>query len=111
MTASHSNGNIRIDRKITKAREQKWKENCLYGYFKQPTVEIAHEKTWTWLQKGNMKRETEYLLKVAQNNITRTNYIKAKIDLCNGTESVGYAETVISTVNHIISESKKLAQN
>ena len=36
--------------------------------------------TWTWQWKGNFKRETEYLLRPAQNNVIRTNYIKAKID-------------------------------
>ena len=26
------------------------------------TGETAYEKTWTWLRKGNLKRETEFLL-------------------------------------------------
>ena len=26
---------------------------------KQQTSEIAYEKTWTWQNKGNLKRETE----------------------------------------------------
>ena len=34
----------------------------MYGYFKQQTDEIAHEKTWIWLRKGNLKKETEPLL-------------------------------------------------
>ena len=50
------------------------------GYFKRQTDEISHEKTWTWLLKGNFKRETESLLIAAYNNAIRTNYIKAKID-------------------------------
>ena len=37
-------------------------------------------KTWTWLRKGNLKRETESLLIAAQNNAIRTNNIKARID-------------------------------
>ena len=44
------------------------------------TGEIAREKTWIWLRKGNLKRETESLLIVAQNNAIITNYIKSKID-------------------------------
>ena len=31
-------------------------------------------------EKGNLKRENEFLLTVAQNNAIRTNYFKAKID-------------------------------
>ena len=30
-----------------------------HGYFKQQTNEISHEKSWTWLRKGNLQRETE----------------------------------------------------
>ena len=35
---------------------------------------------WTRLRKENLKRETEPLLIVAQNNALRTNHIKARID-------------------------------
>ena len=42
--------------------------------------EISHGKIWTWLRKGNLKRETESLLIVAQNNTISTNCAKAKID-------------------------------
>ena len=35
--------------------------------------------TKSWPRKGNVKRETEFLLIAAQNNAMRTNYIKAKI--------------------------------
>ena len=41
---------------------------------------ITHKKTWIWLRKRNLKRETESLLMTAQNNAIRTNYVKAKID-------------------------------
>ena len=62
------------------ARKQKWKEKQLYGYFKRQTSEMSHEKTWTGLRKGKIKRETESLLIAAQNNAIRTNYVKAKIN-------------------------------
>ena len=34
--------------------------------------DISHKKTWMWLRKGNLKRETECLLIAAQNNAIRT---------------------------------------
>ena len=34
----------------------------------------------TWLSKGNLKGETEFLLTAAQNNATKTNHIKVRID-------------------------------
>ena len=40
---------------------------------------ISRDNTWTWLRKGNFKRETKSLLIVAQNKAVRTNNIKAKI--------------------------------
>ena len=36
--------------------------------------------TGTCLTKGNLKRETEFILTVVQNNAIKTNYIKVKID-------------------------------
>ena len=60
-------------------RKQKWEGKQLYGHFKQ-LINISHDKTWTWLIKGNFKRETESLLIAAQNNAVRTNLIKARID-------------------------------
>ena len=42
-----------------------WRENnnCLkkqlYRYFKWQTKEIAYEMTYTWIRRGNLKRETE----------------------------------------------------
>ena len=56
------------------------KRKQLYGHFKRQTKEISHEKYWTWQRKGNLKIETEFLLRAAQNNTKRTYYIKARID-------------------------------
>ena len=43
-------------------------------------VTVTLGMTSTWLRNGNFPEEIEYLLIAAQNNIIRTNYIKAKID-------------------------------
>ena len=37
-------------------KKQKGEGKQLHGYFKRQTSEISHEKTWTWLRKGNLKR-------------------------------------------------------
>ena len=52
----------------------------MYGDFKRQSDEIAHEKTWTYLRKENIKRETKFLQIAVQNNAIRTNYVKAKTD-------------------------------
>ena len=51
----------------------------LYGCLKRQISNISHEKTWMWVRKGNLKRETESLLIAAQNNTTGTDHIKARI--------------------------------
>ena len=70
---------------------------------------IAH-KTWTWLIKRNLKRETEYLLVTAQNDAIRTYCIKTKIDNKRQNRKCSLCGDIKETVNRIISESSKLAQ-
>ena len=55
-------------------------EWLMKGRFKRLINTISHEKTRTWLRKGNFNRETESLLIAAQNNAIRTNSIKARKD-------------------------------
>ena len=77
---NYSNSNINADRKIIKNEEVEKGRKNKHDYFKRQTGKIAHDKSWTWLRKGNLKRKTEVLLKAVQNNVRRTNYIKAKIN-------------------------------
>ena len=65
--------------RMTITRKQKW-EKKLYGRFKRLINNISHEKTWTWLRKGNLKRESKSLPIAEQNNAIRTNHIKERID-------------------------------
>ena len=69
-----------MDTGMTITMKQKWEGKQLYGRFKRLINNISHDKTWTWLRKGNFKRETQSLLIAAQNNPVRTNHIKARTD-------------------------------
>ena len=93
---------------MTITRKQKWKEKQLYGRFKR-LINISHEKTWTWLRKENFKRETESLLIATQNNVIRTNHIKARIDKLQQNHKCWLCGDRDETINHIISECGKLA--
>ena len=42
--------------------------------------DISHEKIWTLLRKGTLKRETESLIIATQNNAIRISHIQARID-------------------------------
>ena len=79
----------------------------LYGRFKRLINNISHQKTSTGLRKGNIKRETESLLIAALDNAVRTNHIKARI---GKTQQNSKRRLCSDTINHIISECSKLAQ-
>ena len=80
ITASRNNTDNTRSKRTKITRKQKWEEKQLYGHFKRLTNDVSDEQTWMWLRKGNLKRETESLLKAAPKNTIRTNYIKARID-------------------------------
>ena len=95
---------------MTITRKQKWEGKQLYGRFKRLINNILHVKTWTWLRKGNFKRETESLLIAAQDNAIRTNHIKARIDKTQQNSKCRLCGDSDETINHIISECRKLAE-
>ena len=99
-----------INERMTTTRKQKWEWKQLYGRFKRLINKISHQKTWTWLRKGNLKRETESLLIAAQDNAIRTNHIKARIDKMQQNSKCRLCGDRDETINHIISECSKLAQ-
>ena len=90
-------------------RKQKCEGKQLYGRFKRLINNISNQKTFTWLRKGNLKRETESLLIAAQDNAIRTNHIKAKIDKSQQNRKCRLCGDKDETINHI-SECSKLAQ-
>ena len=47
-----------MNNRMTITRKQKWEGKQLYGQFKRLINNISHDNTWTWLRKGNFKRET-----------------------------------------------------
>ena len=96
--------------RTTITRKQKWEEKQPCGRFKRLKSDTSHEKTWTWLRKRNLKRETESLRIAAQNNAIRTNHIKARIDKTQQNSNCRLCGDRDETINHIISECSKLAQ-
>ena len=96
-----------MDNRMTITRKQKWEGKQLYGRFKRLINNISHNKTRSWLRKGNFKRKTESLLIATQNNAVRTNHIKARIDK---TQQNNKSRLCGETINHIISECSIFAQ-
>ena len=78
------------------------KNNCM--------DKLARLRTRTWLQWGNLMKESESLQIAAQNNAIRTNYIKAKIDKTQQNCKSRLYEERDKITNYIISEYNKLNQ-
>ena len=55
-------------------------EKVLHGQYLRQIKEVRSDQCWAWLQNGDLKRETEKLLVVAQNQSIRTNPAKGKTD-------------------------------
>ena len=110
ITAIRNNTDNTIDNRKTITRGQKCEEKQIHERFKQLINNVSHDKTCTWLRKGNFKRETESLLMAAQNSAIRTNHIKARIDKTQQKSKCRLCGDRDETMNHIISESSKLAQ-
>ena len=109
ITAIRKDTDNMMANRTTITGKQKWEEKQFYGRFKR-LINLSHEKTWTWLRKGNLKREIESLLISAQNNDKRTNHIKARIDKTQQNSKCRLCGDRDETINHIISECSKLAQ-
>ena len=110
ITAIRNNTDNTIDNRMTKTRKQQWEGKQLHGRFKRLINNISHENSWTWLRKGNLKRETESLFMAAQNSAIRTNHIKARIDKTQQNSKCRICGDRDETINHILSECSKLAQ-
>ena len=60
--------------------EDKWKKKVMYGQYYREMTEVADCKnSWRWLQKSDLKSETEALIFAAQEQALRTNYVKCVI--------------------------------
>ena len=108
ITATRIDTENTMNNRMTITRKQKWEGKQLYGRFKRLINNISHQKTWTWLKKGNFKRETESLETEAQDNAVRTNHIKARIDKTQQNSKCRLCGD--ETINHIINECNKLVQ-
>ena len=106
ITAIRNDTDNTIDNRMIITRKQKWEGKQLYGQFKRLISNISHDKTWTWLRKGNLKRETIF----SNGSAIRTNHIKARIDKTQQNSKCRLCGDGDETIKHIISECSKLPQ-
>ena len=71
---------------------------------------MAGEESWRWLRNGFLKKGTEGLILVAQEQALRTNSVKHSIDKTSETPLCTLCGESTETVWHIVSGCRKLAQ-
>ena len=91
-------------------RKVNWKTKEMHGQFVRQTGEVASKEMWTWLERGEMKKETEALIVAAQDQALSTNAVKVKIYKQEGTTACRMCKNKDETVGHLLSECSKLAQ-
>jgi hypothetical protein len=82
----------------------------LHGQHERDTKHLKSEKTWNFLSKGDLKRETESLILAAQEQALNTNAVKKNIYGMECTDRCRLCGTELETVNHIVSACQTLAQ-
>ena len=71
---------------------------------------MASSKTWEWLRRGELKKETEGLITAAQDQSLRTNVMKARIEKSDVSPMCRMCNAAEETVFHIVSECRVHAQ-
>ena len=99
-----------LKRSKKEKRLEDWEEKVLHGQYLRQTKEVRSDQCWTWLQNGDLERETESLIVAAQNQSIRSNLVKAKIDKCQRDSLCRRRRKVDESIDHIVSGCSKLAQ-
>ena len=109
ITAIRNDTDNMMSNRMTITRKQKWEEKQLYGRFKRLINSVSHEKSRTWLRKGNFERN-----RISTNSSTKqchkTNDIKARINKTQQNNKCRLCDNKDETTNHIIRECSKLTQ-
>ena len=106
ITATRNNTDNKRTNRMAITRKQKWEEKQLCEHFKRHLT----RETWWWVSKGNLQKETESILVPAQNNAISTNHIKASTYKTQQISKCRLCGDRNGTINHIISECRKLAK-
>ena len=97
--------------RTSKSRMEDWQNKPMHGQFLRQTKDLSSNDTWQWLQRGELKKETEGMIMAAQDQALRTRYIQRAIDGTNISPKCRKCNQKDETINHIASECPALAQN
>ena len=83
---------------------EEWKSKPMHGKFLRQTKDPSSNDTWQWLQRGELKKETEGMIMAAQDQALRTRYIQRAIGGTNTSPKYRKCNQKDETINYIASE-------
>ena len=86
---------------------KKYERKLLHGQFRKATEEVRSKRSWDWLKKGYLKKETESTIVAAQDQALCTRNLRNAKNVKSICRVCGAAD---ETVVHIVSDCSKIAQ-
>ena len=103
------NRNTKSKEEVQKYPETACKLKVLHGQFRKATDKVRGEKSWDWLKKGYLKKETASTIIAAQNQVVSTNSMRTVVFEENVSLLCRLCGMYDETAN-IVSEFRKLPQ-
>ena len=100
----------RSNEKIHKEHREKYERKPLHGQFIKATEEVRSKRSWDWLKKVYLKKETESTIVAAQDQALCTRNLRNAVYGENVESICRVCGAADETVAHIVSECSKLAQ-
>ena len=81
----------------------------MHGQFQKATEKVKGNKSWDWLKKGYLKKETESTIIAAQDQILCTRNMRKTVFGENVDSAYRVCGSADEAVAHIVAECQKLA--
>ena len=95
---------------IQTKHQGEYESKSLHAQFKKATERVKGNKSWDWLKKGHLKKETESTIIAAQDQALCTRYMRKTVYGGNIDSTCRVCGSADETVAHIVAECQKLAQ-
>ena len=100
----------RSKEEVNKKHREKYEGKPLHGQFRKATEEVRSKRSWDWLKKGYLKKETESTILAAQDQALCTRNLRNAVYRENVESICCVCGAADETVAHVVSECSKLAQ-
>ena len=100
----------RSKEEVHKEHQKKYEGKPLHGQFRKATEEVRSKRSWDWLKKGYLKKETESTIVAAQDQALCTRNLRNAVYGENVESACRICGAADETVAHIVSECLKLPQ-